>query len=76
MLARHLETERTGSLRVLGPAAAPIPRLKRSYRYHFLLKAFRRNVLRKMLLSCREFAARQKFPAASLLLDVDPQSLL
>jgi len=76
MLARHLEAVRAVGLRVLGPAAAPIPRLKRSYRYHFLLKASSRNVLRKILLSCREFAARQKFPPASLLLDVDPQSLL
>ena len=42
-------------VRVLGPAAAPISRLKRIYRYHFVLKAERRDVLgaalRKMLAS-------------------------
>jgi primosomal protein N' (replication factor Y) len=75
-LGRHLETQSGAGCRILGPAAAPIPRLKRSYRYHFLLKAARRSVLRKVLLSCREFAAREKFPAASLIIDVDPQSLL
>jgi primosomal protein N' (replication factor Y) len=75
-LGRHLETQSGAGCRVLGPAAAPIPRLKRSYRYHFLLKAARRSVLRKVLLSCREFAAREKFPSTSLIIDVDPQSLI
>jgi primosomal protein N' (replication factor Y) len=75
-LGRHLERQQGSGVRILGPAAAPIPRLKRSYRYHFLIKAARRSLLRKVLVSCREFAAREKFPAASLILDVDPQSLL
>jgi primosomal protein N' (replication factor Y) len=75
-LGRHLERQQGPGVRILGPAAAPIPRLKRSYRYHFLIKAARRSLLRKVLVSCREFAAREKFPAASLILDVDPQSLL
>ena len=75
-LGRHLESLAGRGCNVLGPAAAPIPRLKRSYRYHFLLKAARRSSLRKVLESCREFAAREKFPATSLIIDVDPQSLL
>jgi primosomal protein N' (replication factor Y) len=75
-LGRYLERQHGPGLRILGPAAAPIPRLKKSYRYHFLIKAARRSLLRKTLLGCREFAATEKFPAASLILDVDPQSLL
>jgi len=74
-LGRHLEGQHGAGLRILGPAAAPIARLKKSYRYHFLIKAERRSILRKILLSCREFAAKEKFPAASLIMDVDPQSL-
>jgi primosomal protein N' (replication factor Y) len=74
-LGRHLEKLETSECRILGPAAAPIPKLKKSYRYHFLLKAARRGTLRKILESCREFALREKFPAASLIIDVDPQSL-
>jgi primosomal protein N' (replication factor Y) len=75
-LGGHLETLHGSSVRILGPAAAPISRLKKSYRYHFLIKAARRSVLHKVLVSCREFASREKFPAASLILDVDPQSLM
>ena len=42
---------RTGipELRVLGPAAAPLVRLKRIFRYHFVLKAERRPVLQEAL---------------------------
>jgi primosomal protein N' (replication factor Y) (superfamily II helicase) len=75
-LGRHLEMLEGRDCSVLGPAAAPIPRLKRSYRYHFLLKAAHRSSLHKILESCREFASREKFPAAALIIDVDPQSLL
>jgi primosomal protein N' (replication factor Y) len=75
-LGRQLESQHGPGLRILGPAAAPIPRLKKSYRYHFLIKAKRRSSLRKVLISCKEFAAKEKFPAASLIIDLDPQSLL
>ena len=75
-LGGYLETHHGTGLRILGPAAAPISRLKKSYRYHFLIKAVRRSLLRKTLLGCREFAAKEKFPAAALIIDVDPQSLL
>jgi primosomal protein N' (replication factor Y) (superfamily II helicase) len=75
-LGRHLEKQHGAGLRILGPAAAPIARLKKSYRYHFLIKADRRGALRKVLLSCRDFATAEQFPAASLIIDVDPQSLL
>jgi len=73
-LGRHLETMDGAGLKVLGPAAAPIHRLKGSYRYHFLLKAEGRRVLRETLLSCRDFARSQGFPAGALVIDVDPQS--
>jgi primosomal protein N' (replication factor Y) len=62
--------------RLLGPAAAPIPKLKKSYRYHFLIKAEQRSILRRVLIAAQEFARREKFPASALIVDVDPQSLL
>ena len=74
-LGRHLEAVQKPGMRLLGPASAPIHRLKKDYRYQFLIKASRRNVLRELLLSCREFAHRENFPAAALVIDVDPQSL-
>jgi primosomal protein N' (replication factor Y) len=75
-LGRHLEAEQRSGLRILGPAAAPLYRLKRDYRYQFLLKASRRSLLRAVLVSCCDFASREKFPATSLITDVDPQSLI
>jgi primosomal protein N' (replication factor Y) len=78
-LGRHFESFQAGgqkSLRILGPATAPIYRLKKDYRYQFLIKAQNRRTLREVLVSCREFAARENFPAASLIVDVDPQTLI
>ena len=74
-LGRHFESAQQEGLRILGPAAAPIRRLKKDYRYQFLIKASNRRALREVLVSCREFAERENFPAASLIVDVDPQTL-
>ncbi len=74
-LGRHLEALQKPGVRLLGPASAPIYRLKKDYRYQFLIKSSRRNTLREILVSCREFARRENFPAAALVIDVDPQSL-
>jgi primosomal protein N' (replication factor Y) len=63
-------------IRVLGPAEAPVPRLKAEYRYQLLLKAAKRSLLRKALKSLREYAAREKWPATSVVIDVDPLSLM
>ncbi len=49
MLGRWFQAARLEKVRVLGPAAAPISRLKRIYRYHFVLKAERRQVLGEAL---------------------------
>ena len=75
-LARHLESQQRPGAKILGPAAAPIHRLKKDYRYQFLIKASGRRLLRELLVSCRDFARAANFPAASLIIDVDPQSLL
>ncbi|MBI4463235.1 MAG: primosomal protein N' [Acidobacteria bacterium] len=74
-LGRQLEVLQSPGWKLLGPAAAPVHRLKRDYRYHFLIKASRRSLLHDLLISCREFAYSEAFPAGSLILDVDPQSL-
>ena len=73
-LGRHLEAQQRSGLKLLGPATAPIHRLKKDYRYHFLIKASRHSILREVLVSCREFARRENFPATALIIDVDPQS--
>jgi primosomal protein N' (replication factor Y) len=63
-------------LRVMGPAAAPIVRLKRDYRYHFVLKSESREVLNATLRAMLKHTAERKIPRSNLIVDVDAVSLL
>lgn len=63
-------------VRVLGPAAAPLSRLKRIYRYHFLLKAERRDVLRRALRELLAEAEAAEIPRRALVVDVDALHLM
>ena len=74
-LGQHLEREQKTGVKILGPAPATLYRLKKDYRYQFLVKASHRNRLRELLLSVRNLTQRENFPATSLVMDVDPQWL-
>jgi primosomal protein N' (replication factor Y) len=63
-------------VRVLGPAPAPVARLKNEYRYQMLLKSLSRKRLGQVLGQVRRFAAEQKWNPVSLAIDVDPVTLL
>jgi len=63
-------------VRVLGPSVAPIMRLKRDYRYHFILKASGRDKLNRALKSMLAFVDSQKIPRTHVIVDVDALSLL
>jgi primosomal protein N' (replication factor Y) len=63
-------------VRVLGPAAAPIVRLKNEYRYHVVLKSASREKLNQTLRAMLAHAAEQKVPRTNLIVDVDALSLL
>jgi primosomal protein N' (replication factor Y) len=63
-------------IRVLGPAAAPIVRLKRIYRYHFVLKAEQRPSLGKTLRAMLAFADAHEIPRRNLMVDVDAVHLM
>jgi primosomal protein N' (replication factor Y) (superfamily II helicase) len=63
-------------LRVMGPAEAPVPRLKAEYRYQLLIKSASRVALNALLQKVRSFAIERKWPATALVIDVDPLSLL
>ncbi len=63
-------------LRILGPAEAPVARLKSEYRYQFLVKAASRKALNELLQRVRCFALDHKWGATALVIDVDPLSLL
>jgi primosomal protein N' (replication factor Y) (superfamily II helicase) len=72
----HLLTPPPENTRVLGPAEAPVPRLKNEFRYQLLIKANSRKTLNAALKSLREYALQQKWSPTALVIDVDPLSLL
>jgi primosomal protein N' (replication factor Y) len=63
-------------LKIMGPAEAPVARLKNEYRYQFLIKAASRKALNQLLQSVRCFALEHKWGATALVIDVDPLSLM
>jgi len=71
VLGRWFEKERHEGVRVLGPAAAPIQRLKRDYRYHFILKSPSRQRLNVLLRSMLAHAEKEKIPRTNIVVDVD-----
>ena len=70
-LGRWFEKTRHEGVRVLGPAAAPIERLKRDYRYHFILKSASRQKLNSVLRAMLAQAANEGIPPTNVIVDVD-----
>ncbi|MFZ0284624.1 MAG: primosomal protein N' [Terriglobales bacterium] len=71
ILGKWFEKTRHEGIRVLGPAAAPIVRLKRDYRYHFVLKSASREKLNALLRTMLAYATQQKIPRTQVIVDVD-----
>jgi primosomal protein N' (replication factor Y) len=63
-------------IKILGPAVAPVPRLKNEYRYQFIIKAASRKTLNELLQAVRKYAADHKWGATALVVDVDPLTLM
>jgi len=66
--------EKTG-IKVLGPAAAPLARIREEFRFQFLLKSPKRSLLTKALHGAVKFAEQKQMPATAVVIDVDPASL-
>jgi primosomal protein N' (replication factor Y) len=75
VLGRWFEQHRHEGVRVMGPAPAPVTRLKKDYRFHFVLKAASRERLNFVLRAMLAAAEHQKIPRASIIVDVDAMSL-
>jgi primosomal protein N' (replication factor Y) (superfamily II helicase) len=71
VLGKWFEKTRHEGIRVLGPAAAPILRLKRDYRYHFVLKSASREKLNALLRAMLAQTAKEKIPRTQVIVDVD-----
>ena len=63
-------------VRVLGPASAPIVRIKRIYRFHLLLKAEKRQALARTLRAGLAQADTLGIPRRNLIVDVDAVNLM
>jgi primosomal protein N' (replication factor Y) len=71
ILGKWFESTRHEGVRVLGPASAPIMRLKRDYRYHFVLKSPSREKLNSVLRAMLAHAVAQRIPRTQVIVDVD-----
>jgi len=76
ILGKWLDNTRHEGIRVLGPAAAPIVRLKRDYRYHFVFKSASREKLNALLRAMLVHAAQAKIPRTQVIVDVDAMWLM
>jgi primosomal protein N' (replication factor Y) len=63
-------------VRILGPATAPLARLKKEHRFQFLLKSQKRAVLTKLLSGLMVYCDAREIPQTAILTDMDPLSLL
>ena len=75
-LGRFFEREKIAGVKVLGPAAAPIVKLKRIYRFHLILKAQQRKVLNAALHRMLGFIESAEIPRRGVVVDVDAVSLM
>jgi primosomal protein N' (replication factor Y) len=75
-VAEFLDSVRMGAVRILGPAPAPVERIKREHRHQLLIKASSRAALHGMLERLQEHLEAKKIGPTRVIVDVDPVSLL
>jgi primosomal protein N' (replication factor Y) len=75
-LAEYFSPHDDKGVRILGPATAPLARLKKEHRFQFLLKSPKRSVLTKLLGGAMAYCDAKEIPDTAVLVDVDPLSLL
>jgi primosomal protein N' (replication factor Y) len=63
-------------LRILGPAAAPIAKLKKEHRFQVLLKSPKRSLLARVLSGAMTYLELKEIPETAVLVDMDPLSLM
>ncbi|HSY01718.1 MAG TPA: primosomal protein N' [Acidobacteriaceae bacterium] len=75
-LGRWCQQTMLKGVRVLGPASAPIAKIKRTYRFHLVMKAESRRALQMALRAMLAHAETVGIPRANLVVDVDAVSLM
>jgi primosomal protein N' (replication factor Y) (superfamily II helicase) len=75
-LSEYFSPHDDKGVRVLGPATAPLARLKEEHRFQFLLKSPKRSVLTKLLGGAMAYCEAKDIPETAVLVDMDPVNLL
>ncbi len=75
-LSEYFSPHDDKGVRILGPATAPLARLKKEHRFQFLLKSPKRSVLTKVLGGAMAYCDAKEIPQTAVLVDMDPLSLL
>jgi primosomal protein N' (replication factor Y) len=74
-LAAYFAPFENRGVKILGPAAAPLARLRQEYRFQFLLKSAQRSALSQALSGALDFCVKKEIPETAVIVDVDPASL-
>jgi primosomal protein N' (replication factor Y) len=75
-LGRWFQWTQHEGVRVLGPATAPLSKIKRIYRFHLVLKAEKRQALARALRAVLAHADSEGIPRRNLVVDVDAMNLM
>ena len=75
-LGEFLDSVRTDAIRILGPAPAPLERIKQVHRQQLLIKAASRTALHRLLRQLQAHLEEKKIGGTKVMIDVDPISLL
>ena len=75
-IAEFLDSQRSNAIRILGPAPAPLERIKRVHRHQLLIKSSSRSTLHGILDRLQAYIEEKKIGATRVIIDVDPVSLL
>src|SRR5262249_49051965 len=75
-VGEFLDSLRSNAVRVLGPAPAPLERIKRVHRHQLLIKSSSRATLHQMLERLQAYVDEKKIGPTRIIIDVDPVSLL
>jgi primosomal protein N' (replication factor Y) len=71
-----LESARGSTIRILGPAPAPLEKLNKTYRHQLLVKSATREPLRRLIGELQAWLERKKVGPTRVIVDVDPVSLM
>jgi primosomal protein N' (replication factor Y) len=75
-LGRWFQSTPHEGVRALGPATAPLAKIKRIYRFHLVLKAEKRQALARTLRAVLAHADSAGIPRRNLIVDVDAMNLM